>query len=63
MKCRPRTEVVGVENYKRIFIPSNIWFGFSGLDEGKNLILSISDLPHEQNEVMRRSIDQIAYGW
>tara|TARA_Y100000748_G_C15485646_1_gene484596 strand:+ start:565 stop:1035 length:471 start_codon:yes stop_codon:yes gene_type:complete len=51
-------------NYYRLTIPPNIWFGFKGL-KNKNIILNISNIlhdPQEQENILHESCD-INYNW
>ena len=58
-----REEVAGEENYKRITVPPKIWFGFCGLAEPRSLLMNISDIIHDQEEVERMNLDSINYKW
>ena len=57
-----REEVIGSENYNRLTIPSDVWFGFKGLDK-QNLLLNISDILHDPYEVERKNILEIPFNW
>jgi len=54
---------VGQNNYMRLSVPPKIWFGFQGLSEHGALILNISDIEHDPDEVERKSIADIKYDW
>ncbi len=55
---------IGKKNYARITVPSNIWFGFKGVDpKVSSLILNISSIPHDPDEVDRKDIHDISYQW
>ena len=54
---------IGKNNYARITVPPGIWFGFQGLEHSKNLILNVSNIMHDPNEVERKSINEIKYEW
>ena len=55
---------IGKKNYARITVPSNVWFGFKGIDsEVSSLILNISSIPHDPSEVDRKDVDDISYQW
>ena len=58
-----REELLGEENYKRITVPPTIWFGFCGLAEPRSLLMNISDIIHDQEEVERVNLDSINYKW
>jgi dTDP-4-dehydrorhamnose 3,5-epimerase len=58
-----RSEIVGEENYCRITIPPKIWFAFQGLNKKENLLLNISNILHDPNEVIRVNINEFNYNW
>ncbi len=49
--------IIGEENYARITVPPNIWFGFKGLSSKTSFILNISDLSHDPSEVERKPLN------
>ena len=49
-------------NYSRLTIPSNTWFAFQGIDE-KNIIMSVSSVIHDPNEVERKDLSSFDYDW
>ena len=54
---------IGESNYSRLTIPSNIWFGFQGLNKGTNLILNLSNIKHDEMEISRKPLEEIKYNW
>ena len=54
---------IGRENYARITVPSGIWFGFQGLEKSDNLVLNLSNILHQPDEVERKSLNEIKYDW
>lgn len=58
-----RIEEIGSLNYSRITVPPGIWFGFMGLAEQKSLILNITNIEHDQNEVEKLNADLIDFDW
>jgi dTDP-4-dehydrorhamnose 3,5-epimerase len=58
-----RIETIGEDNYNRITVPPGIWFAFQGLDKKKNIILNISNLMHNPEEVRRKNIGDIQFNW
>lgn len=58
-----REEIIGENNYSRITIPPNIWFGFKGLEKKINLILNIANITHNDNEVIKKDLSEIFYKW
>lgn len=51
------------DNYKRITVPPNIWFGFMGIAACDSLILNIADIIHDADEVKRKELNEIDYDW
>ena len=47
---------VGEDNYCRITVPPNIWFGFKGLSSKTSYILNICDTSHDPLEVERKPL-------
>ena len=58
-----RVEEIGMDRYARITVPAGIWFGFQGLAAPQSLVLNIASIPHDPNEVERRALTEIPYGW
>ena len=54
---------IGENNYKRIYVPPQIWFGFMGLDENVNLVMNIADIVHDPEEVTKKDLDEFKYDW
>ena len=52
--------IIGQNNYKRIFVPNNIWFAFKGYDK-INLIMNISNIIHKKNEVSRKQLRELKF--
>lgn len=44
------TVIIGNNDYKRLFIPSNVWVAFEGVCEGENLLMNLASIPHDPNE-------------
>ena len=67
--CESSTEkifrelVIGNMNYSRITVPPKVIFGFQGLGNPVNLVMNISDIPHDPREAHRFSQDEIAFNW
>ena len=62
-KCTNEVFEIGVENYCRITVSPGTWFGFKGLNPSSSLILNISDIPHDPNEIERKEINSINFDW
>ena len=54
---------IGENNYSRLTVPSNTWFGFQGLNKGKNLILNLSNIKHDEKEISRKPLEDIDFNW
>ena len=51
------------QNYVRLTLPPLLWFGFQGIGNDTNMLLSIVDIPHCPDEVTRLDIAEIKYDW
>ena len=58
-----RTENIGEKKYVRLTVPPRIWFGFQGIASKKSLSMNVADQPHDPNEVLRKSVEEIQYDW
>ena len=58
-----RTELINSQRYVRITVPPGIWFGFMGLVDPYSVLLNVADIPHENNEIERKSINEINFNW
>jgi dTDP-4-dehydrorhamnose 3,5-epimerase len=54
---------IGEQNFARLSVPPGIWFGFKGLGNGESLILNISNILHDPNEVERKERHEIPFDW
>ena len=57
-----RVEEIGEDHYVRLTVPPGIWFGFQEWTP-KSLVINISNIPHDPNEVDRLSLSDINYKW
>lgn len=55
--------IIGEDNYKRIVVPPNIWFGFKGLSKSLNLVINVANLIHHDQEIMREDVNKFPYDW
>ena len=55
--------ILGPQNYSRITVLPNIWFGFQGLYKGNNLVMNLSNIEHDPSEVLRKELLEIDYEW
>jgi dTDP-4-dehydrorhamnose 3,5-epimerase len=51
------------DNYSRLTVPPLLWVGFQGLTKGDNMLLNVSDIAHNPEEVDRKSLTEINYNW
>jgi len=58
-----REEIIGTNRYMRLTVPPGIWFGFQGVGEHESLVLNISSIPHDPDEVERLPVLAIEYNW
>lgn len=58
-----REEVVGLDRYVRLTVPSGIWFGFKGLVAPYSLLLNVADIPHDPAEIERKDLGEIMFDW
>lgn len=58
-----RVEEIGTNNYVRLTVPPNIWFGFKGMLSPHNLVLNIASIIHNADEVERLEKEDIEYDW
>jgi dTDP-4-dehydrorhamnose 3,5-epimerase len=57
------SEIISKDNYKLITIPPGIWFAFRGIGDGVNLLVNITDLEHDDSEVLNESLNKFNYRW
>ena len=50
-------------NYKRLTIPPNVWLAFQGLEKSENILLNISNIEHDPDEVENKKLNMIRYNW
>ena len=55
--------ILSHENYKRLTVPPEIWFGFQGVSDKTSVLLNIANIKHDPDEVDRINIEQIEYDW
>ena len=58
-----REEIIGESNPVRLTVPPGLWFGFKGINSKDSVILNISNIMHDDNEVERKEINEINYDW
>ena len=63
VKSRFHEVTLSKENYHRLTIPPMIWVGFQGLSDCNSMLLNISSIPHNPEEVDRKNINEIEFNW
>ncbi|CAG0969536.1 MAG: dTDP-4-dehydrorhamnose 3,5-epimerase family protein [Candidatus Methanoperedens sp.] len=64
--CGKISEIIlSRSNYQRLTVPSMIWMGFKGQGNGLNMLLNVSNIPHDPDEVDRQDgfENNICYDW
>ena len=51
------------ENYGRISVEPNIWFGFQGLQNPFSLLLNIANIEHLSDETLKKDLKEFNYNW
>jgi dTDP-4-dehydrorhamnose 3,5-epimerase len=55
--------VISINDYNRITIPPDVWVAFRGLSKELNLLLNITDIEHDPDEMERINFCDIVYQW
>lgn len=57
--------ILSRNNYQRLTVPPMIWIGFKGMGDGLNMLLNVSNIPHDPLEVDRQDAfeNYIGYDW
>ncbi len=55
--------IIGENNYGRITVSPNVWFGFQGVSKNKSLILNLSNIIHSPEESEKVNMIDINYNW
>jgi dTDP-4-dehydrorhamnose 3,5-epimerase len=58
-----KTVRANAENYVRITVPPNIWFGFKGSSQEDSLVLNIANIEHDPLETKRLPVSSIQFDW
>lgn len=56
-------QTLGENFYVRITVPPGIWFGFKGLASPSSLLMNISDILHDPEEIERKALSEINFDW
>ncbi len=54
---------IGENNYNRLTVPPNIWFGFKGIGLSRNLVVNLSDIIHDPNESKKLNLEKLNFNW
>ena len=58
-----REEMLGEIRYKRLTVPPRVWFGFQGCASAPSLLLNVSDIPHDPEEVETKELNEFPFQW
>jgi dTDP-4-dehydrorhamnose 3,5-epimerase len=54
---------LSLDNYSRLTVPPGICLALRGESDSLNLLLNISNIEHDPQEIVRFDLDQILYNW
>ena len=54
---------IGDNDYSRLTVPPNIWFGFKGIGLKTNLVINLSDIIHDPNESKKLNLEKLKFNW
>lgn len=55
--------ILSPKNYSRLTVPPKIWVGFQGVSSEDSILLNLADLPHDSDEIDRKTIEDIPFNW
>jgi len=55
--------IISRDNYIRLTVPPMIWFGFQGLFNNISMLLNVSNIKHNPEEVDKKDIKEIDFNW
>ena len=55
--------VISRDNYSRLTVPPMIWMGFQGLAYQTSILMNLSNIEHNPNEVDILEITEIDFDW
>ena len=58
-----REESIGSNRYVRLTVPPGIWFAFEGLSVPYSLVLNITDIAHDPQEIERKELNEYINYW
>ena len=57
------SKIVGIDNYIRITVSPDVWFGFMGKYKKRSLVVNFANIEHSDNEVEKKQINKFDYDW
>ena len=56
---------LSLQNYQRLTVPPMVWLGFKGLSDNLNMLMNVSNIPHDPDEYDRIDAykNHINYQW
>jgi len=54
---------ISKKNYIRLTVPPMLWVGFQGKNYEESIVLNISNIIHNPNEVKKKELKEIEYKW
>ena len=58
-----REESIGSNRYVRLTVPPGLWFAFEGLSVPYSLVLNITDIAHDPQEIERKELNEYINYW
>jgi len=55
--------IISRDNYVRLTVPPMIWLGFQGLYDDISILLNVSNIKHNPEEVDKKNIEEIDFNW
>lgn len=54
---------IGQDDYRLLTINPKIWYGFIGISKNPSMIVSLTNMLHDENEMVRENINFFDYNW
>tara|TARA_B100000886_G_C20396678_1_gene480679 strand:- start:21 stop:446 length:426 start_codon:yes stop_codon:yes gene_type:complete len=54
---------IGQNNYKLLTINPKTWYGFQGISKNQSLIVNLTNMLHDENEMVRKNINFFDFNW
>jgi len=55
--------ILSADDYYRLTIPPNLWYGFKGLNDGLNMLINVANIPHDPLEQKNELLGSLNYKW